>query len=90
MFKRCAVSCGSNEKMTGRHIVWKSVGHNYCWAAVCQVSVAGDSYCDCIILRFGRRICHGIIMILVGAIFLVVLLVHKGKVIHYDKLKRVK
>lgn len=28
--------------MTGRHIVWKSVGHNYRWAAVCQVSVAGD------------------------------------------------
>lgn len=85
--------------MTGRHIVWKSVGHSYRWAAVghsyrwaavCQVSVAGDSYCDCIILRFGRRICHGIIMILVGAIFLVVLLVHKGKVIHYNKLKRVK
>ena len=76
--------------MTGRHIVWKSVDHNYLWAAVCQISVAGDSYCDCIILRFGRRICHGIIMILVGAIFLVVLLVHKGKVIHYNKLKRVK
>ncbi|CAH3139934.1 unnamed protein product [Pocillopora meandrina] len=28
-------------------------------------------------LKFGRRICHGIIMILVGAIFLLVLLVHK-------------
>ena len=84
------LAVGQMKKMTGRHIVWKSVGHNYCWAAVCQVSVAGDSYCDCIILRFGRRICHGIIMILVGAIFLVVLLVHKGKVIHYDKLKRVK
>ena len=84
------LAVGQMKKMTGRHIVWKSVGHNYCWAAVCQVSVAGDSYCDCIILRFGRRICHGIIMILVGAIFLVVLLVHKGKVIHYNKLKRVK
>lgn len=28
-------------------------------------------------LKFGRRICHGIIMILVGVIFLLVLLVHK-------------
>ena len=29
--------------------------------------------------RFGRRVCHGIIMILTGVTFLVVLLVHKGE-----------
>ena len=29
--------------------------------------------------RFGRRICHGIIMIMVGITFLLVLLVYKGK-----------
>ena len=80
--------------MTGRYIVWKwkkklSVVITV-WAAVCQVSVARNADCDRIFLRFGRRICHGIIMILVGAIFLLVLLVHKGKVTHYNKLKRVK
>ena len=30
-------------------------------------------------LRFGRRICHAIIMILVGITFLMFLLVYKGK-----------
>ena len=39
----------------------------------------------CIFPRFGRRICHGIIMISVGITFLLVLLVHKGKKIDGNK-----
>ena len=33
------------------------------------------------ILRFGRRICHAIIMIMVGITFLMFLLVYKGEIL---------